>query len=169
MLRVIRAGICASLLYPTFNIQATTVLRCEDAKGHITYTLHGCPESASQDLQEARNPTPGKGKAVPLARTSRSQDSGTRDGKKDEPQVVVVGTRQDGCGNRLSSSERRSAVIRQQVRGGMSRRDVESALGTPDKVTSTDGQTRYHYTDRQGNRRQVTFDEFGCVKEKGKR
>lgn len=168
MLRVIRAGICASLLYPTLNIQATTVLRCEDAKGHVTYTLHGCPESASQDLQEARNPTPGKGKAVPLAKTRQARAK-TKDEKEDEPQLVVVGTRQDGCGNRLSSSERRSAVIRQQVRGGMSRRDVESALGTPDKVTSTDGQTRYHYADRQGNRRQVTFDEFGCVKEKGKR
>lgn len=168
MLRVIRAGICASLLYPAIDTQATTVLRCEDAKGHVTYTLHGCPESASQDLQEARNPTPGKGKAVPLAKTGKARAK-TKDEKEDEPQLVVVGTRQDGCGNRLSSSERRSAVIRQQVRGGMSRRDVESALGTPDKVTSTDGQTRYHYADRQGNRRQVTFDEHGCVKEKGKR
>ncbi|MDH0892781.1 MULTISPECIES: hypothetical protein [unclassified Pseudomonas] len=168
MLRVIRAGICASLLYPAIDTQATTVLRCEDATGHVTYTLHGCPESASQDLQEARNPTPGKGKAVPLAKTGKARAK-TKDEKEDEPQLVVVGTRQDGCGNRLSSSERRSAVIRQEVRGGMSRRDVESALGTPDKVTSTDGQTRYHYADRQGNRRQVTFDEHGCVKEKGKR
>src|SRR6218665_3319282 len=124
MLRVICAGICASLLYPAIDTQATTVLRCEDAKGHVTYTLHGCPESASQDLQEAHNPTPGKGKAVPLAKTRKARTK-TKDEKEDEPQLVVVGTKQDVCGNRLSSSERRSAVIRQQVRGGMSRRDVE--------------------------------------------
>lgn len=169
MLRAIRAGICASLLYPNIDIQAATVLRCEDARGHVTYTLHGCPENTSQDLQETHNPTPGKGKAVPLAKTGKPRSSGAKDEKKDEPQLIVVGTKQDGCGNTLSSSERRSAVIRQQVRGGMTRRDVESALGTPDKITSTDGQTRYHYADGQGNRRQVTFDEHGCVKGKGKR
>ena len=81
----------------------------------------------------------------------------------------MVGTKQDGCGNQLSSSERRRAVIRQQVRGGMTQRDVESALGKPDKITTNDGQTRYHYADDKGNKRQVNFDEYGCVKAKGKR
>jgi len=57
-------------------------------------------------------------------------------------------------------------MIRQQVRSGMTQADVESALGEPDKITSQDGNTRYHYADRQGNKRQVTFDEAGCVKGK---
>ncbi|MNR64480.1 hypothetical protein D3C85_1871430 [compost metagenome] len=57
-------------------------------------------------------------------------------------------------------------MIRQQVRAGMTRRDVESSLGEPDKITSQNGQTRYHYADQKGNRRQVTFDEAGCVKGK---
>jgi hypothetical protein len=165
MLRPICAGLCALLLHPSTH--ASTVFRCEDAKGHITYTLHGCPENASLDLQEAYNPTPGKGKAVPLAKTKKSR-SKAKDKEKDE-QLVVVGTKQDGCGNKLSSSERRRAVIRQQVRSGMTQNDVESALGEPDKVSSNDGQTRYHYADDEGNKRQVTFDEHGCVKEKGKR
>jgi hypothetical protein len=167
MLRLICAGICASLLYPAIDIQAATVLRCEDAKGHVTYTLHGCPTDANQDLQEAYNPTPGQGKAVPLAKTKKTRNQAK--GKKKEEQLVVVGTKQDGCGNKLTSSERRRAVIRQQIRGGMTQRDVESTLGKPDKVTSNDGQTRYHYADEKGNKRQVTFDEYGCVKEKGKR
>jgi hypothetical protein len=167
MLRLICAGICASLLCST-HIQAATVLRCEDDKGHVTYTLHGCPDDASQELQEAHNPTPGKGKAVPLAKTKKSRAK-AKGKKKDEEQLVVVGAKQDGCGNKLTSSERRRAVIRQQVRGGMTQRDVENAFGEPDKVTSSDGQTRYHYADDEGNRRQVTFDESGCVKEKGKR
>ncbi|MDG9924038.1 MULTISPECIES: hypothetical protein [unclassified Pseudomonas] len=167
MLRLICAGICASLLYPTSHAQASTVFRCEDGKGHITYTLHGCPEEASQDLQEAYNPTPGKGKAVPLAKTKKTRAKAKS--KKDDEHLVVVGTKQDGCGNKLTSSERRRAVIRQQIHGGMTQRDVESSLGEPDKVTSNDGQTRYHYADDKGNKRQVTFDEYGCVKEKGKR
>jgi hypothetical protein len=168
MLRLICVGICASLLYPTTFAQASTVFRCEDDKGHITYTLHGCPEEASQDLQEAYNPTPGKGKAVPLAKSKKTRAKAKGKKKVDE-QLVVVGTKQDGCGNKLTNSERRRAVIRQQIRGGMTQRDVESSLGEPDKVTSNDGQTRYHYADDKGNKRQVTFDEYGCVKEKGKR
>ena len=59
MQRSICAGICALLLYPSAPASASTVFRCEDSKGHITYTLHGCPESTSLDLQEAHNPTPG--------------------------------------------------------------------------------------------------------------
>ena len=51
----------------------------------------------------------------------------------------------------------------------MTQRDVESALGKPDKITTNDGQTRYHYADDKGNKRQVNFDEYGCVKAKGKR
>jgi hypothetical protein len=168
MLRIICAGICASLLYPTTHTQASTVFRCEDDKGHITYTLHGCPAEARQDLQEAYNPTPGKGKAVPLAKPLKSRTKAKGE-KKDDGQVVVVGAKQDGCGNQLTGSERRRAVIRQQVRGGMTQRDVESSLGEPDKITSHDGQTRYHYADDKGNKRQVTFDEYGCVKGKGKR
>lgn len=163
MSRLLCATLCALLLHPA--TQASTVFRCEDAKGHITYTLHGCPEQASQNLQNAHNPTPGSGKAVPLAKTSKPRKS--KEGKSNQP--VVVGTKQDGCGNRVTGSERRTAMIRQQVRGGMTQRDVESTLGKPDKVTSHDGQTRYHYADNQGNRRQVTFDEFGCVKDKNKR
>ncbi|MDD0843204.1 hypothetical protein [Pseudomonas sp. Gutcm_11s] len=164
MLRPICAGICALLIHPITDTHASTVFRCEDDRGHITYTLHGCPESSNQDLQDAYNPTPGKGKAVPLAKASKTKSSR---GKKDTHQsLVVVGSKQDGCGNKLTSSEKRRAVIRQQVRGGMSQRDVESALGEPDRISSNDGMTRYHYADEKGNKRQVTFDEGGCVQEK---
>ncbi|WP_394561914.1 hypothetical protein [Aquipseudomonas alcaligenes] len=167
MLRPICAGICALLLHPITDTQASTVFRCENSAGHITYTLHGCPESSNQDLQDAYNPTPGQGKAVPLAKASKSKSSKN---KKDSSQkLVVVGSKQDGCGNKLTSSEKRRAVIRQQIRGGMTQRDVESALGEPDKISSNDGQMRYHYADEKGNKRQVTFDEAGCVQEKKKR
>lgn len=160
MLRPICAGICASLFCST--LPASTVFRCEDASGHVTYTLQGCPTDASQDLQSADNPTPGQGKAVPMAKVGK----GERKREKPASELLVVGAKQDGCGNRVAGSERRTAMIRQQVRTGMTQADVQSSLGTPDKVTSQDGQTRYHYEDKDGNRRQVTFDEAGCVKGK---
>ena len=165
MLKPICAGVCALLLYP-HTAQASSVFRCEDEAGHVTFTLHGCPENSRQNIQQAHNPTPGQGKPVPLAKAGRQARSSGNDAGKE---LVVVGVRQDGCGNRLTGSERRRAVIRQQIRGGMTRHDVESALGEPDRISSNDGQTRYHYADEKGNKRQVTFDEAGCVQEKQKR
>ncbi|MBC9251399.1 hypothetical protein A9179_14085 [Pseudomonas alcaligenes] len=162
MLRSICAGSCAALLCLSTATTASTVFRCEDSGGHITYTLQGCPTEADQQLQSADNSTPGQGKAVPLAKVSK----GERKHDKQASDLVVVGTKQDGCGNRVTGSERRTAMIRQQVRSGMTQSDVQSSLGTPDKITSQDGQTRYHYEDNDGNRRQVTFDEAGCVKGK---
>ncbi len=83
-----------------------------------------------------------------------------------EKKLTVVGSQQDGCGNLVIGSKRRTVMIRKQIRKGMPRRDVESMLGKPDKVTTHNGETRYHYSNAKGNKRQVTFDEAGCVKGK---
>lgn len=158
---LLRAAFCATLLCPSPALLASTVFRCEDARGHITFTLQGCPTDHAQHLQEAYNPTPGKGKPVPLAKT-RSHSR-----KLEKAELVVVGEQQDGCGNRLTGSARRTAIIKAQIRAGMTRADVDSALGKPDKVSSQNGQTRYYYRNKEGTRsRQVSFDENGCVKGK---
>lgn len=157
------AAFCAILLCPT-PLLATTVFRCEDTNGHITFTLQGCPSAQDQHLQDAYNPTPGDGKPVPLAKKAKS--SRAKSQERTRGVVVVVGEQQDGCGNRITGSARRDAVIKQRILSGMTRADVESALGTPDKVSSQNGQTRYHYRDLRGNTRQVSFDEAGCVKGK---
>jgi hypothetical protein len=155
-------AVCAILLCST-PLLASSVFRCEDAGGHITYTLQGCAAEQVQYRQEAHNPTPGKGKAVPLAKPAKAK---TKPAQRDKREVTVVGSRDDGCGNRMTSSERRTAIIRQRIVSGMSRADVESSLGKPDRVTQHNGQTRYLYRDNQGNNRQVSFDADGCVKGK---
>lgn len=155
---LLRATFCAALLYPTQASLAATVFRCEDANGHITFTRHGCPVEQQQQTQSAHNQTPSSGKAVPLAKPARSpQVSGTG-------QVVVVGQQDDGCGNRITGSARRAAIIKQDIRSGMTRNDVESSLGKPHKISRQNGRQRYHYRDDSGNTRQVSFDEAGCVK-----
>ncbi|MNQ30250.1 hypothetical protein D3C85_435890 [compost metagenome] len=156
------AAFCAILLCPP-PLLASTVFRCEDANGHVTFTLQGCPAEQAQYLQQAYNPTPGSGKPTPLAKPARASRSKAA-AKSSEP--VVVGEQEDGCGNLVTGSERRTAIIKQQIRSGMHRSDVESSLGTPDRISSQNGQTRYHYRDQRGNNRQVSFDEAGCVKGK---
>lgn len=143
---------------------AATVHRCEAPDGHLTFTLQGCPAEQQAALQHADNPTPGSAKPVPLAKTGKQANKRRKNSKKST--LIVVGEHQDGCGNQLSSSERRSAIISQQVRAGMSQKDIVSALGKPDKISSQNGQTRYQYRDEKGNSRQVSFDESGCVRTK---
>lgn len=157
-----RAAFCAILLCPP-PLLASTVFRCEDANGHVTFTLQGCPAEHTLYLQNAYNATPGSGKPTPLAKSTKPSRSKVANKTR---ALVVIGEQLDGCGNLVTGSERRTAIIRQQIRSGMNRSDVESSLGTPDRVSSQNGQTRYHYRDQQGNSRQVSFDESGCVKGK---
>lgn len=157
----LHAACCATLLYPLTSPLATTVFRCEDAKGHITFTQLGCPGEDRQSLQEAYNPTPGKGKPIPLANPNRGSEPQQKSGT-----AAVVGEQNDGCGNRVTGSARREAMIRKEVRAGMPLADVESMLGKPDKISSQNGQLRYQYLDPDGRSRQVSFDEDRCVKGK---
>lgn len=143
-------------------LQAATVFRCEDSNGHITFTLQGCPADQLQDLHQAQNLSPSSGKPVAMAHTSKR----AKPSLKQAHDLVVVAERQDGCGNRLIGSQRRTAIIRQQVHAGMTQADVESSLGKPDGQTSINGDTQYIYKADNGSGRKVTFDQNGCVKSK---
>lgn len=159
------------LLLPTG--EAATVFRCTSASGNILFSQHGCPTDQQQAVQEASNPTPGSGKPVPLANPRpAAQPRAAARGKDQEIDngVVVVGEQQNGCGNRVTGAARRKAIIEGRIRTGMTRGDVESALGRPDKVSQHNGTLRYHYeADKKRGARSVTFDEDGCVTGKAKR
>lgn len=149
------AGLCAFALLISHS-EAANVYRCVDAAGHLTLTLQGCPIDQNAEITQAINRTPGSGSAVPLAKSRPKRE-------RQVNELTVVGERDDGCGNRLSASDRRSAVIGQQVRPGMTRADVESTLGKPDRVTSRNGKTQYHYKKNKSRSRSVSFDEHNCV------
>ena len=165
---LLRATLCATLLYPASHTLAANVYRCEDRNGHLTYTLQGCTSQQLLQVQNAENPTPSSGKPVPLAKAKKYSKGKTSRSKKTKAKknALVIGEHQDGCGNRVTGSARRTAIISKQVRSGMPLKDVESALGKPDKVTSQNGQMRYLYRDKNGNSKQVSFDENGCVRSK---
>ncbi|MFB8829377.1 hypothetical protein ACE0DR_08325 [Azotobacter sp. CWF10] len=84
-------------------------------------------------------------------------------------ELTIVGQQEDGCGNRITGRERREAMLKKQMRSGMPRSDVESALGKPDRISSRNGRTSYHYRDNKGNTRQINFDEHGCISIKGRK
>jgi len=157
------AGSCCALILSSTPTLAATVYRCSDTEGNLTFSQQGCAIDQTTRIQEAANPTPGSGKAVPLANPAARRK--TRN-EKPTRELTVVGTPDDGCGNRITGSVRRDALIKKQVRSGMTRKDIESTFGKPDTVTNRDGQVRYRYDGKKGRTRTITFDEHGCVRGK---
>ena len=151
-----------ALLCLPLTTAASTIQRCEDTGGKIAFTYHGCPG----DEKMTSRPRSGASAAAPS-----TPPSSTRPARQPSPSsrtnaIVVVGQRDDGCGNRLSADKRRRAIINRQTPPGMTRRDVESLLGRPDKVISKNSETRLVYEEKKGRSNQVTLDKDGCVKGK---
>ncbi|PCK93448.1 cell envelope protein SmpA [Pseudomonas viridiflava] len=153
----------STLLCLPLITQANTVQRCEDASGNVMFTTLGCPEGHASRSQRAFNAPPGSVQDMTLP---FADDKETRRDRSANREIVVVGQRDDGCGNRLSADQRRQAIINQRTPPGMTQRDVESLLGRPDKVTHNNGELRYVYSQKKGRSNTVTFDENGCVKGK---
>ena len=162
----IRQALCSTLLCLPLSLHATIVQRCEDPSGNVTYTSLGCPSDHGMQLQNAFNASPGSDGNVALLPPHEPPPRRQTAAARQEKELTVVGQRDDGCGNRLSAEQRRRAIINQQTPAGMTKRDVESLLGRPDKVVSRNGETRYTYNEKKGRSSQVTFDETGCVKGK---
>ncbi len=153
----------SALLCLPLMAEANTVQRCEDTAGNVTFTTLSCPEGHSRQLQRAFNAPPGSTQGLMLPPSEGNEPRRPRSPNKE---VVIVGQHEDGCGNRLSADQRRQAIINQRTPPGMTRRDVESLLGRPDKVTNTNGELRYAYHQKKGRSHIVTFDQDGCVKGK---
>ena len=162
-----RTTLLLALLCLPLPTLATTVQHCEDAQGNITFTSQGCPSGHSLLLQSTYSAPSGNAThLLPESAPSSRQVLAPQDNRRAHKELVVVGQRDDGCENQVSSEQRRRAIINQRVRAGMSFRDVESSLGTPDKIAERNGETRYHYSEKKGRSNQVVFDENGCVKGK---
>lgn len=101
--------------------EAATVFRCEDASGHVTFTQLGCPNAQAGERIEADNPPPGGTSITPMATPAPL--------RREAPSVVVVGGGKEKCGARLGEQERRKAIVEQRIVAGMTRADVERALG----------------------------------------
>ena len=162
MRNLFSASIYTIALLSSSAAYSATVNRCVDSAGHVTFTHLACAASQTRETKQVFNPTPGSGPAVPMAK-SKSHNNQSAKPADEEQELTIVAEQNDGCGNRVTGSARRNAIIRQQIRAGMTRADVESALGTPDTITSNNGRTRLRYTDNNGKSRTVSFDEMGCV------
>ena len=128
------------LLSLASTCEAAAVFRCEDASGHVSFTQLGCPAGWP---------------ARPSWRTTRRREAGaSRRGPRrrrkgvhrpESVPLAVIGEREDRCGRRLDEKERRKAIVEQRIMAGMTRSDVERALGKPDRVSGNNAEVRYQY------------------------
>jgi len=140
------------------SAHATTVYRCVDSANHVSFRQQGCPEEMI-----------GKPQKISYVSTDhsnprrRAPSSKPRASQGEARELVVVGTHHDKCGSQLTTRDRRRAIIEKRIVPGMTQEDVQSALGTPDRVTTTNGRTQWRYESERGRSRTVTLDNEGCV------
>ncbi|WCM50262.1 outer membrane protein assembly factor BamE [Pseudomonas sp. WJP1] len=153
----------ATLLYLALDASGATIHRCEAPDGRITFTTMSCAIDESLTHQKVNPYRPGT--TITLVPQQHRETSSL---KVDHRDPVVVGQAADKCGNLISASERRIAIINQRVIAGMSQQEVESTLGKPDKISIRNSSTRYHYQTKRGRSASIEFDERGCTKGKAK-
>ncbi|QXI16557.1 cell envelope protein SmpA [Pseudomonas hamedanensis] len=151
-----------ALLHTTLS-KATTLHRCQAPDGSVTFTSMSCAAGEQLSLQEVHSYSPGWVAIMP--EFNHEAVTGMKDRGR-EP--GIIGGAEHKCGNLIDSSQRREAIINRQVIAGMSQRDVESALGKPDKINTRTSTTSYRYDLKRGRSAQIDFDERGCVKGKAK-
>ncbi|MBV6827208.1 DUF4947 domain-containing protein [Pseudomonas sp. PD9R] len=143
---------------------AATIHRCEAPGGHITFTTMSCASDETLSSQEVHAYLPGTTIAL-MPEAIRKETSGMKIKRRDP---TIVGQSEDKCGNQLSASERRQAIINQRVVAGMTTQDVESALGKPDRISVRNSSTSYRYETKRVRSANIEFDERGCTKGKAK-
>ena len=119
----------------------------------------GLPHGPKQRATTGGQPEAQSDETVRMATTASS----TNHGRKVGNDVAVVAEKDDGCGNRVTGSERRSAIISKSIRAGMTRSDVESAPGRPESTTSTNGRDRLRFRDGKGRcARSASMNTAAC-------
>ena len=79
--------------------------------------------------------------------------------------MTVIGIKQDGCGNHLNNSERRAAIIKQQIRVGMTAATLKQP-GQAGQGHRAEWSDALRLSGQERQQRNVSFDEAGCVKGK---
>ncbi len=149
---------------------AATIFKCVDAGGKVTFTKgQNCPENTGlDDVVRAHNPRISGSSAPVQMATPRPQ--GPAAGALAAPQqrgVAVVGgsAPPPECDTGLSDRDLRTAKVRGEIVPGMSRKDVESIHGKPNRDGGARGAgTSTYWNDKYVDVTSVNYDRRGCVR-----
>ncbi len=137
----------------------TQIYKCVSTNGPIIFSDTTCPASTQQSTHKVLRPmlipAPSKKVIEQATRKHPRQQNKTR--------VTVIGDQSHLCGDH-DRQEQRTAMVRKQVKTGMSLSDIESMYGKPIKSSISNGVLTATYRSAKGQTRSVRFDEHGCVR-----
>jgi len=156
MRRCLYSCIVLSFLHCQTAHTATQVYKCTASNGSVTFSDSGCPSDSHQATHDLESPMtiPALPKHTIEQTLSKQQRRSTR--------VTVIGDEPKPCGV-FDSTERRTQLIRKQVKSGMSRAEVDSMFGKPLKQRSHNGIISATYRSAKNQQRSVRFNQHGCV------
>lgn len=142
---------------------ATQVYKCVSSNGPIIFSDTDCPTNTQQSIHNVLQPMliPAPSKHVIKSHAQK------RAKQKNQTRVTVIGDQSHPCGT-YNPQARRTAMVRKQVKSGMSLADIESMYGKPIKSSTSNGILSATYRSPKGQKRNVRFDEHGCVRSKQK-
>ena len=132
----------------------TQVYKCISSEGAVIFSDTACPENTQQSTHTILQPMliP----ALPKQVTRRSP-------AQNKTRVTVVGEQISPCGD-SDPQQRRTDMVRKQVKSGMSKAEVESMFGKPISSNINNGILTATYRSAKNQKRSVRFDEQGCVR-----
>lgn len=158
------------------HASAATIFKCVDAAGKVTFTKgQNCPDNTGlDDVVRAHNPKiSGSSAPVQMAQPrTQSRPTYSADHQLEQQQaprrgVAVIGgsAPQVECNTGLSDRDLRTAKVRGEIVPGMSRKDVESIHGKPNRDGGARGAgTSTYWNDRYVDVTSVNYDAGGCVR-----
>ncbi len=135
---------------------AAQVYKCTANNGAITFNDSGCPDNSMQSTYPLQAPMTIPG----LSQSTIKQALAAQ--KKTPVRVTVVADNKHPCGT-VDLAQRRSDLVRKQVKSGMSQAEVESMFGKPLSQRSNNGKLSASYRSGKNKTRNVRFDQNGCV------
>ncbi len=135
---------------------ATQVYKCTTNNGAVTFNDSGCSDNSVQATLKLHAPMTIPG----LSQSTIKQNLSAH--KKNPVRVTVVTDNKHPCGT-TDQAQRRSDLVRKQVKSGMSQAEVESMFGKPLSQRSNNGKVSASYRNGKNKTRNVRFDQNGCV------
>lgn len=158
MKRYFPAALLLSSLHSSIPLAATQIYQCIATDGTISFSDNICPADTKQNIHTLLQPM-----LIPtLSKQAIRETSSNTSQQRGKTRVTVVGESAHRCGE-SNPYERRTAMVRKQVKSGMNQADIESMYGKPIKSNLSNGIVTAVYRSKKGQNRSVRFDEHGCV------
>jgi hypothetical protein len=155
-------GTCFLLL--SSACMADTVFKCVDSQGHVTFTARAnCPsDSALDDVVSAHNARPsGAAEGTLMAAPVSPQN---RSAPRAAATAPATQTGPAPCSTGLTAQELRTAKVRGEITPGMTRKDIESIRGKPNKDSARGAGSSTYWNDKYVDVTSVSYDRNGCVR-----